>query len=171
MVRYLKIHERWRTLISHLGECSVSNSESCWVVLASQTNSFSLLNKEWGNLPFLLFYKALPPSWQATGCDETDSLDLKRPISQVTPVLSQKQAHSSAMKSQPIYRSICVAEEIRYYRINITNMCTNLWLDPEIYWIKKKLGKYAISVAQWWRLKTSMHPQSGILSPTWGTPW
>lgn len=96
MVRYSKIHERWRGLISHLGKHSVSNSESCWVVPAIHTNNFSLLHKEWRDLPFLLFYKAVSPSWQATGFDETDSLDLKRPISQGTPVLTQQQTHSSS---------------------------------------------------------------------------
>lgn len=115
VVWYSKTHERWRRLISHPGECSVSNSESCWVVRAAHPNNSSL-HKEWGNLPFLLFHKALPHSWQATGFDGTDSLDLKGAISQVTP--QSKQARSSSSEI-PISRGI--AEEIRDHQINITH--------------------------------------------------
>lgn len=166
VVWYSKTHERWRRLISHPGERSVSNSESCWVVRAAHPNNSSL-HKEWGNLPFLLFHKALPHSWQATGFDGTDSLDLKGAISQVTP--QSKQAHSSSSEIPSPYPEVLLKKlgDIRW----TSHTGIVLWLDPGIYWINNKLGEYWISAAQRWRLQNSMCPWQGALSPTWGTLW
>lgn len=167
MVWYSKAHERWRRLISHLGECSVSNSESCWVVRAAHPNNSSLLHKEWGNSPFLLFHKALPQSWQATGFDETDSLDLKGPISQVTP--QSKQAHPSSSEIPSPLPEVLM-KKLGTIR-STSHTGTVLWLDRGVYWVNKKLGEYWISLAQWWRLQTSVCPWQSVFSSTWGTPW